>query len=100
MVGKLSPNGTVIATGGSEGILRLWKVRYDRNNINGVVFDRQMNAHLEKINGIAFNLTGELVFSASSDRTCRVYNVKDGRQIHCLSLSIPNIGRKLEFRAC
>lgn len=89
-----------VATGGSDCILRLWRVKYVSNNINGVILEKQMGPHLGQINGVVFSAASDLVFSASSDKTCRVFSVKDGKQLHCLSFSVPNIGHPLDFRAC
>ena len=96
----MSPSGAHIATGGDDGVLRLWKVRYLNNNINSVLLEREMPVHSAQINSVAFNAASDVVYSASSDRTCRVFSIRDGRQLQCLSFGVPTISTKFEFRSC
>ena len=96
----MSASTAYIATGGDNGILRLWKVKYQNNNINSVALDKEIAMHSAQINGVAFNGGSDLVFSASSDKTCRVFSVKDGKQLRCLSFSVPPLNTKFEFRSC
>ncbi len=96
----MSQSGAYIATGGDEGILRLWKVKYLNNNVNSILPDKELPMHSAQINAVCFSPNSELVFSASSDRTCRVFSVKDGKPLHCLSFGVPGIPNNFEFRAC
>ena len=96
----MSPSGVYVATGGDEGVLRLWKVKYVNNNVSGVTLEREIAMHSAQINAVGFTSDSNIVFSGSSDHTCRLFSVSDGKQLRCLSFSVPRLGRPLEFRAC
>jgi len=94
----MSPTGDFIATGGSSGILRIYRAKYQNNNLNSVSLEKEIAMHSAQINSVGFGLKGEYVFSASIDKTCRIYSTKDWKQLRCLSLGLPNLNTKLEFR--
>ena len=95
----MSPSGAYIATGGTEGVLRIFKVKYSNNNVSSVVLEKELPMHSAQINAVGFTPKSDLVFSASSDRTCRIFNTRDWKQVRCLSFGLPSLNTKFEFRA-
>jgi WD40 repeat protein/transcriptional regulator with XRE-family HTH domain len=82
-----SPNGRILASGSDDGALRLWDIP-DRQCIN------VLSGHTDDIHALAIG--GQLLVSASRDRTVRVWNLQGqsiktlqgcNSGIHSLSLS-------------
>lgn len=65
---SFSPDGTVLASGGTSGVLQLWRVS-DRAPIQSFL------GHTDDIWSIAFSPDGALLASGSYDRTMRVWTV-------------------------
>jgi WD40 repeat protein len=78
---SFSPNGHLLAVGGSDSIIRLW------NMSNGQLI-RNILGHSEEIFDVAFNPNGTILASASGtlgrDNTVRLWNVETGDQIAVL----------------
>jgi WD40 repeat protein len=96
----MSPSGVYVATGGDDGVLRVWKVKYVSNNINGLAMERELAMHSAQINSVGFTADSSVVFSGSSDHTCRLFSVRDGKQLQCLSFTLPRLNQQLSFPAC
>ena len=94
----MSSRGDFIATGGLSGILKIFRVKFVANKVNSVTLEKELPVHSAQINVVGFNLKGDILFSASSDRTCRIFSTRDWHQLHCLSLGVPSIDTKFEFR--
>jgi WD40 repeat protein len=66
-----SPTDRLLATGGSDGVLRLW------DSFGGA--RRNLLGHTKSINDISFSPDGSLIASASDDRSVRLWQVSSGR---------------------
>jgi len=67
----LSPNGKTIASGGSNGKVRLWDVETEK-----VV--ARWTGHTERTGSLCWSVDGERVVSGSRDGTIRVWDVESG----------------------
>lgn len=65
----LSPDNTVLATGGSGKVVRLWDVK------TGQLL-RTMQGHRGIINSLAFSPDGSLLASGSDDKTVKLWRIK------------------------
>ena len=66
-----SPDGQTIATGASDGIVRLWRVS------DGALL-HALEGHTRPVSGIAFFQDGTLLISVSRDRSVNIWRVSDG----------------------
>lgn len=80
LTGQFSPNGNYLATGGVDKIIYLWDVN------KGVVVGR-FEGHGADIEAVAFNGTGDLLFSASEDHSLIVWSVADQEPVAHFYLS-------------
>jgi len=78
-VQSINIGGDIIATGGNEGMIRLW--RFDTATNAFKVFSN-LEAHARGVTGILF--CGEFVWSASIDRTIKVWQVAETGDSHCV----------------
>jgi len=62
----------MVATGGEDGTVRLWRSRL------GTVI-RTIRAHRQAVTSVQFSHDGEQVFSAGADRALKVWSVGSGR---------------------
>jgi WD repeat-containing protein 48 len=75
----LGVHQNMIANGGPEANIRLWDVRTGKN-ITRLV------GHTDMIRSILINEAGDMVLSASSDQTVKVWSVTAGRCMHTLTM--------------
>ncbi len=66
-----APDGQIVATGTSDGIVRLWRVS------DGMLL-HVLEKHTRPVSGIAFSQDGALLISGSRDRNVNVWRVADG----------------------
>lgn len=64
-----SPDGQIIASGGSEKVIKLWQL----NNASEIfTLNRQ---HTDWINSLAFSPDGQFLISGSSDNTAKIWQI-------------------------
>jgi Caspase domain/WD domain, G-beta repeat len=68
----LSPDGAALATGGRDGVLRLWSMAGE--------LQRELKGHSAAVRDAAFSPDGRLLASSSSDDTVRIWDVQSGRE--------------------
>ena len=78
------PNGSILATGGQDGTVRLW------NPDSGVNY-AVLRGHTSAIVSVAFSPDGNTLASGSSDETVRLWNVNTQRHLRTINLDGPNI---------
>src|SRR5262249_9896238 len=70
----VSPDGTRIATGGEDGLTRLW-------DASTGTMTAQCRGHTRKVLSVAFRPDGRRVVTASADGTIRQWDPTTGREI-------------------
>ena len=75
----LNVQGSVMASGGPESIVRLWDARSGKRITKFV-------GHTDNIRSILINQDADTVMTASSDQTVKVWSVTAGRCIHTLNM--------------
>ncbi|MDY7076518.1 MAG: sigma-70 family RNA polymerase sigma factor [Chloroflexota bacterium] len=73
-----SPDGQTVATGASDGILRLWRVS------DGTLL-HTLEGHTRPVSGIAFSQDGTLLISGSRDRSVGIWQTLDGTLVNRLA---------------
>lgn len=73
----LSPSGRLCATGGEDGVVRLWEAG------TGFLL-RPLVGHQGAISALAFSADETLIFSASRDFTLRLWEAHTGRPVRTL----------------
>ncbi len=74
----LSGGSALLATGGSDHVVRLWRVANGRQL-------RVVKGHSGSITAVAFSTRGTLLATAATDGLGRVWNVADGASVSVLS---------------
>ncbi|KAG2097558.1 WD40-repeat-containing domain protein [Suillus discolor] len=70
----LSPNGTIVASGSSDGTVRLWFVE------TGKVIDK-WTGHTGYVKSVCWSPDGERVVSGSRDGTAKIWDVESGETV-------------------
>lgn len=73
----VSPNGQILATGDSQGTIRLWTIK------SGETL-RTLRRHTAAINALTIDPNGELLISASADQTIRIWQMNTGKLVYTL----------------
>ncbi|MEG3889470.1 serine/threonine-protein kinase [Microcoleus sp. Z1_A1] len=74
----VSPNSSILASGGGDNNVILWDLKTGRRM-------RTIAAHKAAVNAIAFSRDGQTLASGSDDKTIRLWNVKTGSRLRTLS---------------
>jgi len=72
-----SPDGTTLATGAPDGLVRLWRIS-DGTSL------RTLKGHTKVVNSVAFSPDGATLATGSDDRTVRLWRVDDGMPLQTL----------------
>ena len=74
-VALLSPDGSTVASAGTEGTIQLWSPGRQLRRLRG---------HDGAVGALAFNRNGSLLASAGADGTVRVWRLRDGAPVAVL----------------
>lgn len=74
----VSPNSSILASGGGDNNVILWDLKTGRRM-------RTIAAHKAAVNTLAFSRDGQTLASGSDDKTIRLWNVKTGSRLRTLS---------------
>ncbi|MEG4861620.1 serine/threonine-protein kinase [Microcoleus sp. K1-B6] len=74
----VSPNSSILASGGDDNNVILWDLKTGRRM-------RTIAAHTAAVNAIAFSRDGQTLASGSQDKTIRLWNVRTGSRLRTLS---------------
>jgi len=83
-----SPDGNLIATGGRDGVIRLWES-------SGRTSPLEIEAHRKGVNRLEFSPTGALLASGGNDAMARVWDTRTGdQQVQMIggTFAIPAVG--------
>jgi WD40 repeat protein/tRNA A-37 threonylcarbamoyl transferase component Bud32 len=69
---RYAPDGSALASGGTDGRVKLWDARTGREL-------RTLEGHEGDVNMVAFSPDGALLASAGDDRTARVWDLRTGQ---------------------
>lgn len=72
-----SPNGTRLATSGTDGLIKLWDANTQQLLLT-------LNGHVGDVNKLAFSAQGDMLASAGDDGTVRLWNATTGKPQHVL----------------
>lgn len=81
-----SPNGRLLASGCSDGSVRLWNATAQKEGLGGKIGQYmptlKLKGHKERVNILAFSPDGKTLLSGSDDGTIRAWDTTTGRQIY------------------
>ncbi|XP_075212300.1 guanine nucleotide-exchange factor SEC12 isoform X2 [Lycorma delicatula] len=89
---RISRNGSLMATGGTDGHVRVWKFP----SLKPVL---TIEAHTKEIDDLDFSPDSKSVVTISKDGQAVVWCVKSGNRLQILSWSAPN-GTKYLYKRC
>lgn len=84
LVAKLSPDGTTVATGAADKLVRLHRVDTEAPT-------RTLEGHTHHVLGVAWHDDGHWLASSSADNTIKVWEVESGTSIR----TIPGFGKEV-----
>jgi WD40 repeat protein len=75
-----SPDGSLLASGGSDGTIHFWDIGADGSSI-GQPVGEPLLGHSESVNSVAFSPDGSLLASGGSDGTIWFWDVRTGQPV-------------------
>ena len=86
-----SPDGTRVASCGTDRIVRVWEVPAGREVLT-------LRGHAVRVSCVSFNAQGDQILSADHDGGVRVWNANTGEQLQSITLDAGRT-RSLNFSA-
>ena len=80
----LQANGPVVASGGPEGVVRLWDIKSGKNITKFV-------GHTDNVRDLLISEDGDTILSASSDQTIKAWSLTAGRCLHTLTMHTDSV---------
>ena len=81
-----SPNGKILASGCSDGSVRLWNADAQQEGLGGKIGQYlptlKLNGHKERVNQLAFSPDGKTLLTGSWDGTLRAWDTTSGRMLY------------------
>merc|ERR1711920_131836 len=81
---KYSPDGSVIVTGGSDGLLKLWKA----GKPNEAPELQSTSQQCKELIDVDFSPDGKFLAATDNAGACRIYNVAKGVEAEVLQLKL------------
>src|SRR5439155_16382321 len=82
----LSPDGTLLASGGEDHQIRVWDAATYQLRLT-------LDGHTDTVNSVAFAPDNTLLASASADHTVRLWDSSTGRQLATIDASTKSVNR-------
>jgi WD40 repeat protein len=79
----IDTTGNLLASGGTDNIITMRNLSTNQ--------ERTWKGHQDAIAGLAFSPNGELLASASYDKTARLWRVNDGKELYQLSAHVDKV---------
>lgn len=77
---RWSQDCSLIVSGGEDGVMKIFKViSSGANKYSGIELQIELGVHSEAINDVCINKDNSLAISSSTDKTCRIYSLKDNK---------------------
>ena len=84
-VGAIATSEKSIFSASKDGILKVWKIPSDQQDFVELQTTRTLLAHDSEINSVSVSLDNEFVATASQDKTCKIWRLKDMNLVKVLT---------------
>ncbi|XP_059476045.1 WD repeat, SAM and U-box domain-containing protein 1-like isoform X2 [Neocloeon triangulifer] len=75
-----------LASGGNDALVKLWALKFVPGGCSQISLSRTFIGHGGTVTSVRFSLSGQLLGSAASDKTARIWNVYQGECLFVLEL--------------